>query len=99
MDCAVILANLNLLRGKGARNETPADLRTNGVQSQGKWEGSGQSLLYVSLHTGMVVSVTQTGSEQMDVTLTNNHSTSLHYAGTITTRSQVALLADSSGTN
>ncbi|HET6143444.1 MAG TPA: hypothetical protein VFE02_08025 [Candidatus Acidoferrales bacterium] len=94
MDCAVILANLNLLRGKGARNETPADLRNNGVQSQGKWEGSGQSLLYVSLGTGMVVSVTQTGSEQMDVTLTNNHSTSLHYAGTITTRSQVALLAD-----
>jgi hypothetical protein len=93
MDCAVILANLNLVRGKGSRNETPADLRSNGVQSQGKWEGSGQSLLYVSLSTGMVVSVTQTGAEQMDVTLTSNHNTSMHYAGTITSRSQVALVA------
>jgi hypothetical protein len=93
MDCAVILANLNLVRDKGSHNETPADLRNNGVQSQGKWEGSGQSLLYVSLATGMVVSVTQTGSEEMDVTLTSNHDTSLHYAGTITTRSQVALVA------
>lgn len=92
-DCAVILANLNLVRGKGSHNETPADLRNNGVQSQGKWESSGQSLLYVSLATGMVVSVTQTGLQQMDLTLTSNHNTSMHYAGTITSRSQVALLA------
>jgi hypothetical protein len=94
MYCAVILANLNLVRGKGSHNETPAGLRNNGVQSAGKWEGSGQSLLYVSLATGMVVSVTQTGSEQMDVTLTSNHDTSMHYTGTITTRSQVALVAN-----
>jgi hypothetical protein len=91
MNCAVILANLNLVRGKGSHNETPAQLRNNGVQSEGKWEGSGQSLIYVSLANGMVVSVTQTGSEEMDVTLTSNHDTSLHYAGSITTRSQVAL--------
>ena len=91
-DCAVILANLKLAHGKGLHNETPADLRNNGVQSQGKWEGSGQSLIYVSLATGTVVSVTQTGSQQMDVTLTSNHNTSMHYAGSITSRSQVAML-------
>jgi hypothetical protein len=42
----------------------------------------------------MVVSVTQTGTEQMDVTLTSTRNTSMHYAGTISTRSQVALVAD-----
>jgi hypothetical protein len=42
----------------------------------------------------MVVSVTQTGKEQMDVTLTSNHNTSMRYAGTISTRSQVALVLD-----
>jgi hypothetical protein len=94
MDCAVILANLHLVRGKGSHDATPPDLRKNGVQSEGKWEGAGQSLLYVSLASGMVVSITQTGTEQMDVKLTSNHSTSMHYAGTITSRSQVALVAD-----
>ena len=93
-DCAVILANLNLVRSKAARDATPPELRKNGVQSAGKWNGSAQSLLYVSLASGMVVSVTQTGTEQMDVTFTSNRNTSMRYAGTISTRSQVALVAN-----
>jgi hypothetical protein len=90
----VILANLNLVRYKAARDPTPPELRKNGVQSTGKWNGSAQSLLYVSLASGLVVSVTQTGREQMDVTLTSNRNTSMRYAGTISTRSQVALVVD-----
>ena len=93
-DCAVILANLNLVRSKASRDPTPPDFRKNGVTSAGKWNGSAQSLLYVSLASGMLVSVTQTGTEQMDVTLTSNHNTSMHYAGTISSRSQVAQVAD-----
>jgi hypothetical protein len=94
-DCAVILANLSLVRSKAVHDPTPADLRKNGVTSAGKWNGSAQSLLYVSLATGMVVSVTQSGTEQMDVTLTSNHrNTSMRYTGTISTRSQVALVVD-----
>jgi hypothetical protein len=93
-DCAVILANLNLVRPKAVRDPTPLELRKNGVQSAGKWNGSAQSLLYVSLASGVVVSVTQTGTEQMDVKLTSNRNTSMHYAGTISSRSQVALVVD-----
>jgi hypothetical protein len=92
-NCAVILANLNLVHSKGVRDPTPAELRKNGVQSSGKWNGSAQSLLYVSIASGMVVSATQTGTEQMDVRLTSNRNTSMHYAGTISSRSQVALVA------
>ena len=95
-DCAVILANLNLVRSKAARDPTPPDFRKNGVQSAGKWNGSAQSLLYVSLATGMLVSVTQTGTELMDVTLTWNHNTSMRYAGRISSRSQVAQVVDDS---
>src|SRR4029077_17434240 len=91
-DCAVILANLNLVRSKSVRDPTPPELRKNGVQSAGKWNGSAQSLLYVSLASGLVVSVTQTGTEAMDVTLTSSHNTSMHYAGSISSRSQVALV-------
>jgi hypothetical protein len=40
------------------------------------------------------VSVTQTGKEEMDVKFISNHNTSMRYAGTIASRSHVALLAD-----
>ena len=88
----MILANLSLVHGKTPRDPTPPDLKKNGVQSAGKWTGAAQSLLYVSLDSGFVVSVTQTGTEQMDVTLTSIRGTAMRYAGTISTRSQVALV-------
>jgi hypothetical protein len=94
-DCAVILANLSLERSKfTGRDQTPEDFRKNGVQSAGKWNGSAQSLVYVSLASGLVVSATQTGTQDMDVTMTSNHNTSMRYSGSISTRSQVALVAD-----
>jgi hypothetical protein len=91
-DCAVILAKLSLVRSKTVRDPTPPELRQNGVQSAGKWNGSAQSLLYVSLASGLVVSATQTGTEEMDVTLTSTRNTSMRYAGTISSRSHVALV-------
>jgi hypothetical protein len=93
-NCAVILTNLALVRAKMLRDATPEEYRASGVQSEGKWTGSGESLTYVSLATGLVVSVTQTESEEMDVTLKTSHGTSIHYAGTIASRSQVALVMD-----
>jgi hypothetical protein len=92
--CAVILSRLSLVRPKPVRKPTPEEYRKNGVQTAGKWDGSGQSLSYISLRTGLVVSITQTGTEEMDVTLTTAHNTSMRYAGTILSRSQVALVAD-----
>ncbi len=92
--CAVILSRLKLVRPKSVRNPTPEEYRKSGVQTAGKWNGSGQSLSYISLRTGLAVSVTQTGTEEMDVTLTTGHSTSMRYAGTILSRSQVALVED-----
>jgi hypothetical protein len=92
-DCAVILAKLSLIRPKSAREMTSPELRQNGVESAGKWTGSSQSLLYVSLDTGMVVSATETGSEEMDVILTSSHNTNMRLKGTISTRSQIALVA------
>ena len=92
--CAVILTRLDLVRPKPVRNSTPEEYRKSGVQTAGKWEGSAQSLSYISLRTGLAVSVTQTGTEEMHVTLTTQHNASMRYAGTILSRSQVALVAD-----
>jgi hypothetical protein len=92
--CAVILTHLSLVRPKPVRDPTPEEYRKNGVQTAGTWNGSAQSLTYVSLRSGFVVSVTQTGTEEMDVTLTTRHDAAMHYAGTVLSRSQVALVAD-----
>ena len=90
--CAVILTRLNLVHLKSVRDSTPDEYRKSGVQSAGKWDGSAESLSYISLRTGLAESVTQTGTEEMDVTLTTGKNTSMHYAGTILSRSQVALV-------
>jgi hypothetical protein len=92
--CAVILTRLNLVHLKSVRDPTPEEYRKNGVQTAGKWDGSAESLSYISLRTGLAVSVTQTGTEEMDVTLTNGKNISMRYAGTILSRSQVALDSD-----
>ena len=85
---------LELVANDSVRDPTPEEYRKNGMQTAGKWTGSAQSLTYVSLRSGLAVSVTQTGTEEMDVTMTNAKNSSLHYAGTILSRSQVALVAD-----
>jgi hypothetical protein len=95
-DCAVILANLSLASPKAVHDPTPPEFRKNGVRTEGKWSGSAQSLLYVSLASGLVVSVTQTGKEEMDVKFISNHNTSMRHAGTIASRSHAALLPDDS---
>ena len=92
--CAVVLTRLSLVHVKSPRDSTSNENRKSGMQTTGKWDGSAQSLSYISLRTGLAVSVTQTGTEEMDVTLTNGKNASLHYAGTILSRSQVALVAE-----
>src|SRR6266850_1309822 len=49
--CAVILTRLNLVRHKPVRDVTPEEYRKSGVQTAGKWDGSAESLSYISLRT------------------------------------------------
>jgi len=91
--CAVILARLDLVTPHAAKDPTPGAYRRNGLRSAGRWTGTEQSLTYVSLESGWVVSVTQTGSQQMDVTIAHAPNEAVHYSGTVTTRSQLQLLS------
>jgi hypothetical protein len=97
-DCAVILARLALVTSRALRDPTPEEYRSNGLRTSGRWTGSGESLLYVSLDTGWVVRTTQENTEQMDVTITASNpagqGTTVRQSGAVTTRSQVFLLND-----
>jgi len=66
----------------------------NGLRTSGRWAGSGESLMYVALPTGRVVSTIQESTEEMDVTVTGGPGSSVRYAGAVRTRSQVFLLSE-----
>jgi hypothetical protein len=94
--CAVILTHVSLVPPKSAQKSgsaaapKPAPGPIEGMHTVGNWTGSGESLIYVSLRTGWIVSVSQSGDERMDVTIINEHLDSMRYAGAV--HSHVSLL-------
>lgn len=90
--CAVILAQLTLRGPRSKKDPTPQEFRRNGLETSGAWSGSGDGLTYISLESGWVVSVTQSMSEQMDVTISKGSENGMHYAGTVATRSSLSLV-------
>ncbi len=93
--CAVILTRFAMSQPHAPRDPTPEEYRKNGLRTAGKWRGSGESLTYVSLRSGWVVSVTQSGEQDMDVTVSTRQSgSSLRYAGHVRSQSQISLLPD-----
>jgi hypothetical protein len=91
--CAVILTKLELANTRPGRDTTPEDYRKRGLRTAGTWAGSGDSLSYVSLRTGHLVSVTQSSKEQMDFNVsTVQGEDRLNYQGSVESHSHLALL-------
>jgi len=91
--CAVILTRLEMGQPKPLRDPTPDDYRKRGLRTSGTWHGTGESLCYISRRTGWVVSSTQSGSEEMNITIASvTNSSTVHYAGKVTSHSQLSLL-------
>jgi hypothetical protein len=90
---ATLKAENNAIKNSAAPSGSDATSRhaiPKGLQTSGTWAGSSESLIRVSLRTGWVVSVSQSGDEKMDVTLLSEHLDSIRYAGTV--HSHVTLL-------
>jgi len=93
--CAVVLTRFEIMQPHPPRDPTPDDYRKRGLRTAGKWSGSGESLSYVSLRTGWVVSITQSAAEEMDVTIsTVDGSSGVRYTGRVRSQSQVTLLPE-----
>jgi hypothetical protein len=91
--CAVILSKLELTGSRPGHDATPDSYKKRGLRTEGTWTGSGDSLSYVSLATGRLVSVTQTSSEQMDFKVsTTDGETRVAYQGSVQSKSRLALL-------
>ena len=94
--CAVILTRSTITGGEHSKDRTPAVFRQNGLRTSGIWTGTGEALTAISLRTGMVASVTQTGSTHMDFTImTTLERNRMRYAGETRTQSDITLLSQS----
>ena len=91
--CAVILTRFEITRS-GRSDATPEDYRRNGLRTSGTWTGSGESLDSYSLSTGLLVSSTQTSSQQMDYQVVSaSAGSSVHHIGKIESQSQITLVS------
>ena len=94
--CAVILTRSSITGGEHSKDRTPAVFRQNGLRTSGIWTGAAEALTAISLRTGMVASVTQTGSTHMDFTImTTLERNRMRYAGDTHTQSEITLLSQS----
>jgi hypothetical protein len=91
--CAVVLTQFKILQMSPKGDLTPSDYVHNGLRTSGSWTGSGESLNSISLHTGLVISVTQTSDQLVNFTISSSSSPSrIDYAGEVKSQSQIALL-------
>lgn len=90
--CAVILTKLTLVGSRPGRDATPENYRKMGLTTAGTWTGEGDTLSYVSISSGRLVSVTQSSTEQMDFTVTHETGDRMTYKGSVQSHSQLALL-------
>jgi hypothetical protein len=90
--CAVILTKLTLVDARPGKDATPENYRKMGLTTAGTWTGEGDTLSYVSINSGRLVSVTQSSTEQMDFTVTHEGGERMSYQGSVQSHSHLALL-------
>jgi len=97
--CAVVVTRYEMKQqGKPRRageDATPEALRKRGLQSSGTWTSAGESLAYVSLATGLTVSVTQSGTEEMNMTVRRSAGGApFHYETKVRSETHLTLLPE-----
>jgi hypothetical protein len=96
--CAVVLTRFTLGQKAGEKNATPETFRRNGLRTSGEWTSHGESLVYVSLRTGRMVSVSQSSDVLMDLSIRHEDGgTPFHFAGSSKSETHLLLLAEQPG--
>jgi hypothetical protein len=94
--CAIILTRSEILHRSSRDDDTPEDYRRNGLRTSGTWTGKGESLDSISLSTGLVVTSTQTSSQDMDFQILSAvKGTRILYKGKVHSETDITLLPQS----
>jgi hypothetical protein len=96
-ECAVLLSRFSVAQKSSGKDATPESYRKEGLKTSGHSASHGETLVYISLRTGCTVSVTQSGDEEMDLTILHNDGgPPLRYASRAKTETRILLLPSSS---
>jgi hypothetical protein len=92
--CAVILTRFKIFRrGSPHSDATPPDYRQNGLRTSGTWTGSGEGLESISLATGLLVTSTQTSTQDVDYEIKSaSTGSTIHHQGQVQTQSEITLV-------
>lgn len=95
--CAVIVSQMSIARhGGGRSDQTPLDYLRNGLRTAGTWTGTGQEMGSIAIQTGLLISATETSSQNMDYTITSASSgSSIHYTAKVQGQTGITLVAQS----
>lgn len=92
-ECAVILSTVTSMETSRKTDRTPEEFRKKNLRTEGVFKSQGQTLTYISLKTGLVVSSTQTSEQEMNITITSLAvRSSYHHTGRVQTQSQLSLV-------
>jgi hypothetical protein len=92
-NCAVVLTQLHIVRNSKPGEQTPPEYLRDGLRTYGDFTGTAESLTAISLKSGLVARVTQTGKQDLNFVLSKAAgNVSIHYSGHVESQTQLRLL-------
>jgi hypothetical protein len=93
--CAVVLTSAVLKQKSSSKDTTPGDFRLHDLRTTGNATGKNETISYISLHSGLIVRVTEDAQQFMDVVVAKTDaSNQIHYNVQATGHTEVLLVAD-----
>ncbi len=91
-DCAVLVGRTAITQ-RESKDPTPQSYRARGLRTAGTFSGSGESLTSVSLERAILVSLVQTSTESLDLTVTSQLTDSrMRQTGRVESRTVLLLI-------
>ena len=93
--CAIILTRFEIVHHGSKDDSTPEDYRRNSLRTSGTWAGTGQSLDSISLASGLLISSTQTSTQDINFEVISVRSGSrMSYKGKVESQTEIRLLPE-----
>lgn len=94
--CAVLLTTARLEQKSSPKDATPEEYRRHDLRTSGRVQGTSETISYVSLTSGLVVRLTETGQQSLDITIAKaDGSNKVHYKAEAKSHSQYLLVVGS----
>lgn len=96
-ECAVIKSDMTISRrGSPHSDATPEDYLHQGLRTSGTWTGTGAELGSISIDSGLLISATETSSQNADYEIISASTGSrIHYTAKVESQTGITLVAES----